>query len=121
MHRVIGVELRCGISACIREQPFCKSPVQRRNPIDLFHDGMIQAVVLHLKVWVLRLCLHLLCRFFIFWGILLLTHFMAVTLFRMIGHVTRSIVVANACGSLALLAMMMLGGFVLTKSQIHPW
>ena len=60
-------------------------------------------------------------RFFIFWLILLLTHFMAVTLFRCIGHVTRSIVVANACGSLALLAMMMLGGFVLTKSQIHPW
>ena len=46
---------------------------------------------------------------------------MAVTLFRMVGHLCRSIVVANALGSLALLAMMMLGGFVLTKSQIHPW
>ncbi|KAK9788281.1 hypothetical protein WJX73_004447 [Symbiochloris irregularis] len=60
-------------------------------------------------------------RVFVFWLILLLTHFMAVTLFRCIGHVARSIVVANACGSLALLAMMMVGGFVLTKSQIHPW
>ena len=57
-------------------------------------------------------------RFFVYWLILFLIHAMAVTLFRCIGHVARSLVVANAVGSLALLAIMMLGGFVLTKSQV---
>lgn len=56
-----------------------------------------------------------------YWFILFLLHAMAVTLFRAIGHLARSIVVANAVGSLSLLAIMMMGGFVLTKSQIHPW
>ena len=59
--------------------------------------------------------------FFMYWLILFLLHAMAVTLFRTVGHLSRNIVVANAVGSLSLLAIMMLGGFVLTKEQIHPW
>lgn len=61
------------------------------------------------------------CRFFVYWLILLLVHNMAICLFRAIGALARDLVVANAIGSLALLAIMMMGGFVIPKASVHPW
>ena len=46
---------------------------------------------------------------------------MAICLFRTIGALARDLVVANAIGSLALLAIMMMGGFVIPKASVHPW
>ena len=61
------------------------------------------------------------CRFFVYWLLLFLVHNMAICLFRAIGALSRDLVVANACGSLALLTIMLMGGFVIPKSSIHPW
>ena len=58
---------------------------------------------------------------FVFWLLCFLIHNNAVTLFRMIGAWARSLVVANAIGALALLVLLLLGGFVLTKQFVHPW
>ena len=63
----------------------------------------------------------LLCRFFVYWLLLFLVHNMAICLFRAIGALSRDLVVANAVGSLALLAIMMMGGFVIPKASVHPW
>ena len=60
-------------------------------------------------------------RFFVYWLILFLVHNMAICLFRAIGALSRDLVVANAVGSLALLAIMMMGGFVIPKASVHPW
>lgn len=46
---------------------------------------------------------------------------MQVSLFRAIGAVSRNLTVANALGTLVMLVMVMLGGFVLTKPYVHPW
>ena len=46
---------------------------------------------------------------------------MAITLFRMVGALTRNIVVANALGSLTMLLVLMMGGFVIPKQAVHPW
>ena len=46
---------------------------------------------------------------------------MAICLFRAIGALARDLVVANALGSLSLLAIMMMGGFVIPKASVHPW
>ncbi len=56
-----------------------------------------------------------LCRFFIFWLILLLTHQMAVGLFRLAGWVGRTLVTAATLGSLVLFFVIVLGGYVLAK------
>ena len=61
------------------------------------------------------------CRFFVYWLMLFLIHNMAICLFRAIGALSRDLVVANACGSLALLTIMLMGGFVIPKSSVHPW
>ena len=55
------------------------------------------------------------------WLLLFLVHNMAVSLFRAIGAIARNIVVANACGSMMLMAILMLGGFVLPRGQVHGW
>jgi ABC-type multidrug transport system ATPase subunit len=60
-------------------------------------------------------------QFFMYWFLLFLTHNMAISLFRAIGALSRNIVVANALGSLALFMLLLVGGFVLVKEQIHPW
>ena len=64
------------------------------------------------------------CRFFLNWLILFLLHNMAITQFRTVGALTRNIVVANACGSLTLLLTLMMGGFVIPKTNVraspHP-
>ena len=46
---------------------------------------------------------------------------MAISLFRAIGSLARNIVVANALGSMALFCVILMGGFVLVKDNIHPW
>ncbi|KAL3144459.1 hypothetical protein ABBQ32_004202 [Trebouxia sp. C0010 RCD-2024] len=60
-------------------------------------------------------------RFFMYWLILFLVHNMAICLFRAIGALARDLVVANAVGSLSLLTIMLMGGFVIPKSFVHPW
>ncbi len=50
-----------------------------------------------------------------------LMHSWSVSLFRMIGALARNIVVANAIGSLAMLGIFLMGGFVFAKPNIHPW
>ena len=54
-------------------------------------------------------------RFFRYFFLLFLMHYMSVTMFRAIGGLTRNLVVANACGSLFLLIILLMGGFVLAK------
>ena len=61
------------------------------------------------------------CRFFVYWLLLFLVHNMAICLFRAIGALSRDLVVANACGSLSLLTIMLMGGFVIPKASVHPW
>jgi len=46
------------------------------------------------------------------WLLLFLVHNMAISIFRAIGAIARNIVVANACGSMMLMTILMLGGFV---------
>ena len=54
-------------------------------------------------------------RFFRYFLMLFLVHTMSVTMFRAIGGLARNLVVANACGSLWLLIILLMGGFVLAK------
>ncbi|GAQ78767.1 pleiotropic drug resistance protein [Klebsormidium nitens] len=60
-------------------------------------------------------------RFFSFWLLLFLVHSMAMSLFRLIGALGRSMVMANTFGSFALMVIFLLGGFILAKPKIHPW
>ncbi|KAK9816709.1 hypothetical protein WJX72_004056 [[Myrmecia] bisecta] len=60
-------------------------------------------------------------RFFTFWLILFLVHQMAVSLFRLMGAIGRTLVAATTLGSLLLLVVIVLGGFVLIKPDIPPW
>ena len=46
---------------------------------------------------------------------------MAITLFRAVGALTRNIVIANALGSLTMLLVLMMGGFIIPKQNVHPW
>jgi ABC-type multidrug transport system ATPase subunit len=46
---------------------------------------------------------------------------MAIALFRTIGALGRSMIIANTFGSFALLVVFLLGGFILAKQNIHPW
>jgi len=48
-------------------------------------------------------------------------HQMAVSLFRLIGSIGRSMVVTNTLGSFSLLVVFVLGGFIIAKRDIHPW
>ncbi|KAK9813535.1 hypothetical protein WJX73_005597 [Symbiochloris irregularis] len=60
-------------------------------------------------------------RFFRYFFLLFLMHTMSMTLFRAIGGIARNLVVANACGSLILLGVLLMGGYVLAKPTIKPW
>ncbi|BBN19277.1 ATP-binding cassette, subfamily G (WHITE), member 2, PDR [Marchantia polymorpha subsp. ruderalis] len=48
-------------------------------------------------------------------------HSMASALFRLIAGICRTMVVANTGGSLALLVVFVLGGFLLPRTSIKPW
>ncbi|CAK9229936.1 unnamed protein product [Sphagnum troendelagicum] len=60
-------------------------------------------------------------RFFRYILLLFLMHQLAIALFRTIGALGRSMVIANTFGSFALLVVFLLGGFVLARQDIHPW
>eukprot|EP00898_Chlorokybus_atmophyticus_P000914 jgi/Chlat1/1823/Chrsp138S00766 len=60
-------------------------------------------------------------RFFLFMALGFLLHQMAIGLFRFIGAVARTLVVASTLGSVALLGVVVLGGFILAKPDIPPW
>ncbi|CAM6100115.1 unnamed protein product [Calypogeia fissa] len=60
-------------------------------------------------------------RFFRYILLLFLMHQMAIGLFRTIGAVGRSMVIANTFGSFCLVVVFVLGGFILAKPSIHPW
>ncbi|KAE8730781.1 Pleiotropic drug resistance protein 3 [Hibiscus syriacus] len=46
---------------------------------------------------------------------------MASGLFRLMGGLGRNIIVANTCGSFALLAVLVMGGFVLSRDDVKKW
>ncbi|KAK9830255.1 hypothetical protein WJX72_010612 [[Myrmecia] bisecta] len=46
---------------------------------------------------------------------------MAVSLFRLMGALGRTLVIATTIATLVLLVIMVLGGFVIIKPDIHPW
>ncbi|MCO5582935.1 hypothetical protein L7F22_036838 [Adiantum nelumboides] len=60
-------------------------------------------------------------RFFRYMFLLFLMHQMAIGLFRLIGALGRTMVIAQTFGSFALLIVFLLGGFILSKDNIHPW
>ncbi|XP_042473406.1 pleiotropic drug resistance protein 2-like isoform X1 [Zingiber officinale] len=60
-------------------------------------------------------------RFFRHFLALLLTHQMALGLFRFIAAASRTMVVANTFGTFALLIVFVLGGIVISKDDIKPW
>jgi len=55
------------------------------------------------------------------WLLLFLIHNLAISIFRAIGAIARNLVVANACGSLVLMLILMQGGFVLPRGEIRGW
>ncbi|XP_044472279.1 pleiotropic drug resistance protein 1-like isoform X2 [Mangifera indica] len=60
-------------------------------------------------------------RFFRQYLILLCVNQMASGLFRCIGAIGRNIIVANTFGSFALLSVLVLGGFVLSRVDVKSW
>ncbi|XP_061952088.1 pleiotropic drug resistance protein 1-like [Populus nigra] len=60
-------------------------------------------------------------RFFKQYLIFVLANQMSSGLFRMTGALGRNIIVANTFGSFALLAVLVLGGFILSRDNVKPW
>ncbi|OMO80624.1 ABC-2 type transporter [Corchorus olitorius] len=60
-------------------------------------------------------------RFFKQYLLLLCLNQMASGLFRFMAAVGRTMIVANTCGSLALLAILVMGGFILTRDDVKKW
>eukprot|EP00897_Mesotaenium_endlicherianum_P002106 jgi/Mesen1/1923/ME000145S01008 len=60
-------------------------------------------------------------RFFRYMLVMFMIHQMAIGLFRFIGALGRSMVIANTFGSFSLLVVFLLGGFIIAKPNIHPW
>ncbi|KAL2608805.1 hypothetical protein R1flu_027378 [Riccia fluitans] len=60
-------------------------------------------------------------RFFRQLLLMISVHTMASAMFRLIGAVCRSMVIANTGGSLALMIVFVLGGFLLPRPSIKPW
>ncbi|KAF8113532.1 hypothetical protein N665_0049s0047 [Sinapis alba] len=60
-------------------------------------------------------------RFFRYMLLLFSVHQMALGLFRMLASVARDMVIANTFGSASILAVFLLGGFVIPKDDIKPW
>uniref|UniRef100_A0A0D9XIH8 ABC transporter domain-containing protein n=1 Tax=Leersia perrieri TaxID=77586 RepID=A0A0D9XIH8_9ORYZ len=60
-------------------------------------------------------------RFFRFMLLLFSIHQMALGLFRMMGAIARDMTIASTFGSAVLLAVFLLGGFIVPKGAIKPW
>ncbi|PON90757.1 ABC type transporter protein [Trema orientale] len=60
-------------------------------------------------------------RFFRQYLLLLCINQMASGLFRFMGALGRNIIVANTFGSFALLAVLVMGGFILRRDDVRPW
>ncbi|KAJ1295672.1 hypothetical protein BS78_01G240500 [Paspalum vaginatum] len=60
-------------------------------------------------------------RFFRFMLLLFSVHQMALGLFRVMGAIARDMTIANTFGSAAVLAIFLLGGFIVPKEAIKPW
>ncbi|GAB2285728.1 ABC transporter G member 31 [Dionaea muscipula] len=60
-------------------------------------------------------------RFFRFMFLLFVVHQMALGLFRLMGSLTRDMIVANTVSSGAMLVVFCLGGFILPKDMVKPW
>lgn len=60
-------------------------------------------------------------RFFIFFAYITAIHQMALALFRFMAALGRSFAVANTFGSVALILVILLGGFVLVYEDIPVW
>ncbi|KAJ7297517.1 hypothetical protein O6H91_Y051600 [Diphasiastrum complanatum] len=60
-------------------------------------------------------------RFFNQFLLLFLVHQMSLGLFRFVASLGRTTIVANTFGSFALLILFILGGFVVSRDNIHPW
>ncbi|KAB2069405.1 hypothetical protein ES319_A08G093800v1 [Gossypium barbadense] len=60
-------------------------------------------------------------RFFKQYLLLLCLSQMASALFRLMAGLGRNIIVANTCGSFAMLAVLVMGGFVLTRDAVKKW
>ncbi|KAL3676896.1 hypothetical protein R1sor_026844 [Riccia sorocarpa] len=60
-------------------------------------------------------------RFFRQLLLMISVHNMSTSLFRLIGAVGRSMVIANTGGSLILMVAFVLGGFLLPRTSIEPW
>ncbi|KAK3033865.1 hypothetical protein RJ639_032770 [Escallonia herrerae] len=60
-------------------------------------------------------------RFFKHYFLLICVNQMASALFRFIGSVGRNVIVANTFGSFALLTVLVLGGFVMSRDNIKKW
>ncbi|KAK9856814.1 hypothetical protein WJX84_004570 [Apatococcus fuscideae] len=58
-------------------------------------------------------------RFFAYLCLLFLMHQFSVSFFRLIGAICRNVVVAFGTGSLALITILMLGGFAISYNTIH--
>ncbi|XP_059077764.1 pleiotropic drug resistance protein 1 [Cryptomeria japonica] len=60
-------------------------------------------------------------RFFRQFFLLFILHQMSLSLFRFIAAVGRSQIVANTFGTFALLIVLVLGGFIVSRDDIKPW
>ncbi|XP_040931878.1 pleiotropic drug resistance protein 1 [Gossypium hirsutum] len=60
-------------------------------------------------------------RFFKQYLLLLCLSQMASALFRLMAGLGRNIIAANTCGSFAMLAVLVMGGFVLTRDAVKKW
>ncbi|KAL7164342.1 hypothetical protein ACSBR2_040288 [Camellia fascicularis] len=60
-------------------------------------------------------------RFFRQYFLLLCINAMSSGLFRFMGAIGRNIIVANTFGSFALLAVLVLGGFILSQDEVKKW
>ncbi len=58
-------------------------------------------------------------RFFVFWCIMFLVHQMGVAMFRLMGAIGRTLVIATSMGSLAVLVIVTMSGFVLAYPQVR--
>ena len=59
------------------------------------------------------------CRYFAFTFLFFLAHQFALSLFRTIAAITRSLVLAYPCAWLMFLTILLLGGFILNKRERH--